>query len=71
MIWFLLPMEVVQRVQFMEIKIMLLMEMQKYEQVDAGIYGKILLNKINLLVILKNSVVIFKKQIGNRQQLQH
>ena len=71
MIWFLLPMEVVQRVQFMEIKIMLLMEMQKYEQVDAGIYGKILLNKINHLVILKNSVVIFKKQIGNRQQLQH
>ena len=71
MIWFLLPMEVVQRVQFMEIKIMLLMEMQKYEQVDVGIYGKILLNKINLLAILKNSVVIFKKQIGNRQQLQH
>ena len=71
MIWFLLPMEAVQRVQFIEIKIMLLMEMQKYEQVDAGIYGKILLNKINLLVILKNSVVIFKKQIGNRQQLQH
>ena len=64
-------MEAVQRVQFMEIKIMLLMEMQKYEQVDVGIYGKILLNKINLLVILKNSVVIFKKQIGNRQQLQH
>ena len=64
-------MEAVQRVQFMEIKIMLLMEMQKYEQVDAGIYGKILLNKINLLAILKNSVVIFKKQIGNRQQLQH
>ena len=71
MIWFLLPMEVVHRVQFMEIKIMLLMEMQKYEQVDVGIYGKILLNKINLLAILKNSVVIFKKQIGNRQQLQH
>lgn len=64
-------MEAVQRVQFMEIKIMLLMEMQKCEQVDVGIYGKILLNKINLLAILKNSVVIFKKQIGNRQQLQH
>ena len=46
-------------------------EMQKYEQVDVGIYGKILLNKINLLAILKNSVVIFKKQIGNRRQLQH
>ena len=55
----------------MEIKIMLLMEMQKYEQVDVGIYGKILLNKINLLVILKNSVVILKKQIGNQLQLQH
>lgn len=53
------------------IKIILLMEMQKCEQVDVGIYGKILLNKINLLAILKNSVVIFKKQIGNRQQLQH
>jgi len=37
---------------------------------DVGIYGKILLNKIKVLEILKNSVVIFKKQIGNQRLLQ-
>ena len=33
--------------------------------------GKILLNKMLHLDILKNSVVILKKQIGNQLQLQH
>ena len=37
----------------------------------VGIYGKILLNKMLHLDILKNSVVILKKQIGNQLQLQH
>ena len=46
------------------------MEMPKYVRVVAGAYGKILRNKIQVLVILKSSVLISQKQIGNLLQSQ-
>ena len=52
----------------MVFKIMNLMEMMKFEQVDAGAYGKTSQNKILALVTQKNSAQTFQRQIGNLQQ---
>ena len=63
-------MEVVQKVQFMETIILLQPKKAMFKRLVAGICGKILQDKILLLVIRRNFAVILKKAAGSPQQLQ-
>ena len=70
-ILYLLQTEAVQKELFTGIRIMHRTEMQKSVQAECGVSGKILQVRILLLDILKNSVLIFPRQIGSLRQLQH
>ena len=63
--------EVVPRELFTETRIMRQTVMQRFVQAAAGIYGKILQNRIRPSDTRRNSALILQKQIGNLQPSQH